>query len=139
MGNASTKEERRPSPTFPRTLSGGRSGSSSGAPPHAFNPYSPDGGLFADPRLRQRELAQLLGAPGSSNGSSDRDAAGFERRRETRAEREAKRLERERINRERERERSMREESVDGGYLVTQGVYTGIEDFSKPMVRQLMV
>ena len=48
-------------------------------------------------------------------------------------------VERERVNRERERERSMREESVDGGYLVTQGVYTGVEDFSKPVVRQLMV
>ena len=33
----------------------------------------------------------------------------------------------------------MREENVDGGYLVTQGVYTGIEDYSKPIVRQLMV
>ena len=33
----------------------------------------------------------------------------------------------------------MRDESVDGGYLVTQGVYTGTEDFSKATVRQLMV
>lgn len=33
----------------------------------------------------------------------------------------------------------MKEEHVDGGYLVTQGVYVGPEDFSKPMVRQLMV
>lgn len=33
----------------------------------------------------------------------------------------------------------MREEHVDGGYLVTQGVYVGTEDFSKAMVRQLMV
>jgi hypothetical protein len=41
--------------------------------------------------------------------------------------------------REKERERSMKEESVDGGYLVTQGVYTGTEDFSKAVVRQLMV
>jgi hypothetical protein len=33
----------------------------------------------------------------------------------------------------------MREEHVDGGYLVTQGVYTGTEDFNKAIVRQLMV
>lgn len=33
----------------------------------------------------------------------------------------------------------MKEEHVDGGYLVTQGVYVGPEDFSKAMVRQLMV
>ena len=41
--------------------------------------------------------------------------------------------------REKERERSMREEHVDGGYLVTQGVYTGTEDYNKSVVRQLMV
>lgn len=33
----------------------------------------------------------------------------------------------------------MREEHVDGGYLVTLGVYTGAEDFSKPIVRQLQI
>jgi hypothetical protein len=60
-------------------------------------------------------------------------------RKETKAERDARRLERERVARAAERERSMREEHVDGGYLVTQGVYTGTEDFSKPVVRQLMV
>lgn len=38
-----------------------------------------------------------------------------------------------------ERERSLKEEGVDGGYLVTLGTYTGPEDFSKPIVRQLMV
>ena len=38
-----------------------------------------------------------------------------------------------------ERERSMREEQVDGGYLVTLGVYNGIEDFNKQVVRQLQV
>lgn len=31
----------------------------------------------------------------------------------------------------------MKEEHVDGGYLVTLGTYTGTEDFSKPVVRQL--
>jgi hypothetical protein len=51
-------------------------------------------------------------------------------RRETKQEREARKL---------EKERSLKEEHVDGGYLVTMGVYTGIEDFNKPVVRQLMV
>ena len=48
-------------------------------------------------------------------------------------------MEKERVAREKERARSIKEEHVDGGYLVTMGVYTGIEDFSKPTVRQLMV
>ena len=60
-------------------------------------------------------------------------------RRETRQEREARRLERERIARISERERSMKEEHVDGGYLVTMGTYTGLEDFNKQIVRQLQV
>lgn len=58
---------------------------------------------------------------------------------ETKAEREARRLERERAAREKEREKSTKEEHVDGGYLVTLGTYTGTEDFSKPTVRQLQV
>lgn len=62
-----------------------------------------------------------------------------EPRRETKQEREARKLEKERIARDKERERSMRDEAVDGGYLVTLGTYTGPEDFSKTVVRQLMV
>lgn len=65
--------------------------------------------------------------------------ATLEHRRETKQEREARRLEKERVARLKERERSMKEEHVDGGYLVTQGVYVGTEDYSKPVVRQLMV
>jgi hypothetical protein len=60
-------------------------------------------------------------------------------RRETKQEREARKLEKEKVARAKERERSIKEEHVDGGYLVTMGVYTGPEDFSKPVVRQLMV
>lgn len=71
--------------------------------------------------------------------SSDKEANGLEARKETKQEREARKLEKEHIAREKERERSMREESVDGGFLVTQGVYTGTEDYSKGVVRQLMV
>jgi hypothetical protein len=60
-------------------------------------------------------------------------------RRETKQEKEARKLEKERVARARERERSIAEEHVDGGFLVTMGVYTGIEDFSKAIVRQLTV
>ncbi|USP73925.1 hypothetical protein yc1106_01199 [Curvularia clavata] len=73
-----------------------------------------------------------------STDHTERDPA-LEPRRETKAEREARKLERERILRAQERERSLKEEGVDGGYLVTLGVYTGPEDFSKPMVRQLQI
>ena len=38
-----------------------------------------------------------------------------------------------------ERERSLKEEHVDGGYLVTLGTYIGPEDFNKGIVRQLQV
>ncbi|KAL2067343.1 hypothetical protein VTL71DRAFT_1768 [Oculimacula yallundae] len=60
-------------------------------------------------------------------------------RRETKQEKDARRLEKERVARVKERERSLKEEHVDGGYLVTMGVYTGAEDFNKPIVRQLMI
>lgn len=71
-------------------------------------------------------------------GSSSHAEAVPERR-ETKQEREARKLEKERVARVKERERSLKEEHVDGGYLVTMGVYTGPEDFNKPVVRQLMV
>ncbi|KAF2133385.1 hypothetical protein P153DRAFT_420270 [Dothidotthia symphoricarpi CBS 119687] len=76
-----------------------------------------------------------IGAP---PGSEQRDLA-LEPRRETKAEREARKLEKERVLRAQERERSLREEGVDGGFLVTLGTYTGPEDFSKPVVRQLQI
>lgn len=72
-------------------------------------------------------------------GNSEQEQPTVETRRETKAEREARRLEKERAARLKERERSMKEEHVDGGYLVTQGVYVGIEDFNKAIVRQLQV
>ena len=74
-------------------------------------------------------------------GSRDRaeESQAPERPRETKQEREARKAEKERQIRLKERERSMREEGVDGGYLVTLGVYTGVEDFSKGVVRQLQV
>lgn len=74
---------------------------------------------------------------GGSSSSRHQDAP-FEHR-ETKQEKEARRLERERVARVKERDRSMKEEHVDGGYLVTMGIYTSSEDFSKPVVRQLQV
>ncbi|RDA95522.1 hypothetical protein CP533_5410 [Ophiocordyceps camponoti-saundersi (nom. inval.)] len=105
---------------------------------------NPDAGL--DPRnerVRNRvSRADLGGFLNLQPASRDRDRHGqnapFERR-ETRQEREARRLERDRVIRAKERERSMRDEHVDGGFLVTLGTYTGIEDFSKPVVRQLQI
>lgn len=85
-----------------------------------------------------RAEINIFGIGPSSSRNREQPDAPFERR-ETKQEREARRLERERVARAKERERSMREEHVDGGYLVTLGTYTGTEDFSKPVVRQLQV
>jgi hypothetical protein len=76
---------------------------------------------------------------GIGGGSSELRDAALEPRRETKAEREARKLEKDRVIRAQEREQSLREEGVDGGFLVTLGVYTGPEDFSKATVRQLQV
>lgn len=141
MGNSAGKEQR-PSPhslraTHNRSLSSPQipesSSSRSGTSPAdnaSRTVYGSRHGSGSRP-----DISSLLGI----GSGGDRNADGMESRKETKQEREARKLERERINRERERERSMREESVDGGYLVTQGVYTGIEDYSKAIVRQLMV
>jgi hypothetical protein len=83
-----------------------------------------------------RHDLSFLGIGGS--GKAERDPA-LEPRRETKAEREARKLEKERVLRAQERERSIKEEGVDGAFLVTLGTYTGPEDFSKPVVRQLQV
>ncbi len=80
-----------------------------------------------------------LGGLLTLTGSQSHSGTGQPERRETRQEREARRLERERQARLIERERSMREEHVDGGYLVTLGTYVGPEDFNKSVVRQLQV
>ncbi|PHH64481.1 hypothetical protein CDD81_4556 [Ophiocordyceps australis] len=90
-------------------------------------------------RISRGDLGNLFTLQSSSRSRDrDRQTAPFERR-ETRQERDARRLERDRVARAKERDRSMREEHVDGGYLVTLGTYTGIEDFSKPVVRQLQI
>ncbi|KAK0644574.1 hypothetical protein B0T16DRAFT_430657 [Cercophora newfieldiana] len=88
-------------------------------------------------RVSRGDIGGILGL-GAPAGSSSHAEPPYERR-ETRQEREARRLERERVARVAERERSMKEEHVDGGYLVTMGTYTGSEDFNKQIVRQLQI
>ncbi|ESZ97470.1 hypothetical protein SBOR_2159 [Sclerotinia borealis F-4128] len=82
-------------------------------------------------RGSRRNLVASLVSGGSSNDVPER--------KETRAEAKARKLERERIARIEERGRSIKEEHVDTGFLVTMGVYTGPEDFNKVLVRQLMI
>lgn len=117
MGNSNTKESRPPGAT-----------------------ESHEGYRSSDGRSRHRAGrgdASFLGI--STPGQRDRrQNIPFEHR-ETKQEREARRLERERATRLKDRERSLREEHVDGGYLVTLGTYVGTEDFNKPVVRQLQV
>lgn len=128
MGNSSSREQGRRgsrSPTARPTMSAG-------------GPVSPTDRLntpvYSSRTGRgSRHDLSFLGIGTSSN------AEVVETRRESKQEREARKLEKERVNRLKERERSMKEEHVDGGYLVTQGVYTGTEDYNKPIVRQLMV
>ncbi|KAL9048009.1 MAG: hypothetical protein Q9206_006308, partial [Seirophora lacunosa] len=139
MGNASTKEQRegrRPRQLDRRSISSPlSSGPNSPANPPSAESSSHQVYSSRAGRRSRPDLSALLGL-GSHSGES---ANSLETRRETKQEREARKLEKERIARLKERERSMREEHVDGGYLVTQGVYTGIEDFDKATVRQLMV
>lgn len=126
MGNSQTKEARAAAgPSQRRSHHPGRS-------PYGDRHQSEGGGR---PGRSSRPDLSLLGF----TTSPEREVATLEHRRETRQEREARRLERERVARVKERERSMREEHVDGGFLVTQGVYVGTEDFNKAVVRHLMV
>lgn len=125
MGNSQTKESR---VTAPRRRSQQSSPGASDAPGRSVY-QGPRSGRGSRPDL------SILGI----GNSHDREVATLEQRRETKQERDARRLEKERAARVKERERSMKEEHVDGGYLVTQGVYVGTEDFNKAVVRQLMV
>ncbi|KAK0387525.1 hypothetical protein NLU13_3771 [Sarocladium strictum] len=88
-------------------------------------------------RMSRTDLS-FLGI-GSSSGNRVNNRSDGTERRETRQEREARRQEKERLARAKERERSLQEEHVDGGYLVTLGTYVGPEDFSKTVVRHLQI
>ncbi|EGO54260.1 hypothetical protein NEUTE1DRAFT_124552 [Neurospora tetrasperma FGSC 2508] len=128
MGNANTKES--------RGDDSGRRGLHSAL--DAGIGSSTQSGRESSRRNRntRHDLTGLLGraAGGSSSHADERHE-----RKETKQEREARRLEKERVARLQERERSMKEEHVDGGYLVTMGTYVGPEDFNKQIVRQLMI
>ncbi|KAK2594279.1 SNF1-interacting protein [Conoideocrella luteorostrata] len=117
MGNSNTKESRQGD--------------------NADDPRRNDAGRSRN-RMSRGDLGGFLNLQPPRDRGRDRQDAPFEHR-ETRQEREARRLEKERVARAKERERSVREEHVDGGYLVTMGTYTGTEDFSKPVVRQLQI
>ena len=140
MGNSATKEQR---PTAPSGRPGGSRRASEATSPGlnaSFTDSNTDRSthqLYSSRNGRgsRPDLSSFLGI----GAGVERDLSGPDGRRETKQEREARKLEKERVLRERERERSMREENVDEGYLVTQGVYTGIEDYNKSVVRQLMV
>ncbi|KAL4802884.1 hypothetical protein BDV18DRAFT_145743 [Aspergillus unguis] len=133
MGNSQTKEAR---PSHSHSSRRSQQWGSSGS--HSRSPY---GDRHRSENSRSRRSSRPdLSILGFSSGGSERDATAIlEHRRESKQEREARRAEKERTARLKERERSMREEHVDGGYLVTQGVYTGTEDFNKAIVRQLMI
>ena len=134
MGNSSTKESRgqgRSRPSSPRIISASDASTAQQSPTERLvqGIYGSRGG-----RTGSRPDLSFLHL-----GTSDREQAQSEQRRETKQEREARKLDKEKIAREKERERSLKEEGVDGGYLVTLGVYTGPEDFNKATVRQLQV
>jgi hypothetical protein len=101
----------------------------------APEPSPRSNGLSSRHRSGSRPDFSFLGI----GGNNQQDTVSLEQRRENKVEREARKAEKERQARIKERERSMKEEHVDGGFLVTQGVYVGTEDFNKGIVRQLMV
>lgn len=125
MGNSSTKE-----------AGDGRARSSSLRQPGAG--ATSEGNPIPGDSSRHHPVATTRTRSSRHEAAASSDPA-LEPRKETRAEREARKAEKERQVRAKERERSLKEESIDGGYLVTLGVYVGPEDFSKAMVRQLQV
>ncbi|KIX09984.1 uncharacterized protein Z518_01065 [Rhinocladiella mackenziei CBS 650.93] len=134
MGNSQTKEARGQGSSGSRV--GGSASAASRQDGQSNGSESSLRPLYSSRQRRgSRPDFSFLGI----GGNSDPDASSLETRRETKQEREARKAEKERAARIKERERSMREEHVDGGYLVTQGVYVGPEDFSKAIVRQLMI
>lgn len=141
MGNSSTKEARgsgRSRPGSPRVATTAAADSSQPTT------HTPVDRLLQDAYGVSGRTGRLGGRSTSRTdlnffGFGDRSEAAAEQRRETKQEREAAKAEKERLAREKEREKSLLEEHVDGGYLVTLGTYTGPEDFNKSIVRQLQV
>lgn len=141
MGNSSSKDN-------PPARHGGGDGQPTSSQATAVRP--PPGPVPPPPSSERGSVTTQVYSGRSGRGSRadlsflnlgrDREAAPApERPRETKQEREARKTEKERQVRLKEREKSMKNEGVDGGYLVTLGTYTGVEDFSKSVVRQLQV
>ncbi|KAK4619726.1 hypothetical protein CLAFUW4_11105 [Fulvia fulva] len=139
MGNSSSKDERKASK--PSSLRYASQQAASGEPsPSQLAPGDRLAGtIYTNRNGSARGSSSNLAFLHIGRGDRQTETIAPERPRETKQEREARRVERERQARLKERERSLREEHVDGGYLVTLGVYTGAEDFSKPVVRQLQI
>ena len=142
MGNSNTKEQKQGPGRLRSDSRRDSSATTSGPNSPAISPPSDlqqQNTLYGSRSGRgsQTNLTSILGL--GSGSDRERDSGTLETRRESKQERDQRRLERDRVNRQKERARSMRDENVDGGYLVTQGVYTGLEDFNKNIVRQLMV
>ena len=137
MGNSQTKEARLPSLPSRTRVNAHPPGTPKPEPTRETNPPEPAHiPVFATRNRRgSRPDLSFLGL----GGNTDQDGGSLEARRESKQEREARKLEKERAARLKERERSMKEEHLDGGYLVTQGVYVGVEDFNRSVVRQLMI
>ncbi|KAF2852939.1 hypothetical protein T440DRAFT_23506 [Plenodomus tracheiphilus IPT5] len=137
MGNSQGKEAQPAGRGHARRSSLGIATSPTAAGPAGPSHERTGSGVYSSRSGRgSRHDLSFLGIRGAE--VVERDPA-LEPRRETKAEREARKLEKERVIRAQEREKSLREEGVDGGFLVTLGVYTGPEDFSKPTVRQLQI
>lgn len=131
MGSSNSRESR--GPDSPSTYGHGQADGTSH--PTLSTDRQQGHSVYATrPRGSSRPDLSFLGL-----GSSTTPTEAVPERRETKQERERRKLEKERIARIQEREKSLKEEHVDGGYLVTMGVYTGVEDFNKAVVRQLMV
>ncbi|KAG9192865.1 hypothetical protein G6011_11599 [Alternaria panax] len=142
MGNSQGRESQPERRGHARRSSAHQPASPSAAGPAAATHDRPANSPYANSRRDRGSRPDLsfLGIRAGDNADRDRDRdPALEPRRETKAEREARKLEKDRMLRAQERERSLKEEGVDGGYLVTLGVYTGPEDFSKPTVRQLQI
>ncbi|KAF2819065.1 protein SIP5 [Ophiobolus disseminans] len=133
MGNSQGKEAQPAPRGHVRRPSAQNPSSPTAAGPSGASHERSGSGVYSS--RNGRGSTSFLGIVGSSE---PRDPA-LEPRKETKAEREARKLEKERVIRAQEREKSLREEGVDGGYLVTLGVYTGPEDYSKPIVRQFQI
>lgn len=140
MGNNPTKEARASAQVEARpTADLATPSSSSHHRPSASTVQSQSSGNAAESGRRRGSSRHEISLFRIGSAQPEPDPSDPSARRETRAEREARKREKERELRAIERERSMKEEGVDGGYLVTLGTYTGPEDFSKTVVRQLMV